>query len=337
MSKKVLTISIASYNIEKFVEETLSSFIIPEIMVDLEVIAVNDGSKDKTSELANTFVKMYPDTFVVLDKENGGYGSTINASSKIARGKYFKTIDGDDWVDRDAMIALIEYLKTTNDDIVVTNYCRVNDKTKKKVPTVFECAELRKSMPFEKGYTGQLLFMQGITIKTSILQAINLNITEHCFYTDIEYILTPVPAIQTISFLDEFVYMYRVAVNEQSMSVAGKRKHIDEQLKILTKMLNYYNDRKKELSTAKQNYFMVILSEMYKSHITAILSLDVSNAAKQRMLDIEHYLKTNVSDIYNNTNKYKTVHILRLTNYSLYSVGSIAYKMYQKILPLIGR
>lgn len=337
MNTKVLTISIASYNIEKFVDETLSSFIIPEIMDDLEVIAVNDGSKDGTSELAKKYVDLYPDTFVVVDKENGGYGSTINSSSKIARGKYFKTIDGDDWVDKDAMIALINYLKTTDDDAIITNYCRVNDKTGKKIPTRFHCKALRTSMSFEEGYTDQQLFMQAITIKTSILQAIKINITEHCFYTDIEYILTPVPYIYTISFLDEYVYMYRVAVNEQSMSVEGKRKHIDEQLRILSKMIKYYAEKKDELTPAKKSYFRVILSEMYKSHITAILSLDISDTAKQRMISIEKYLKENARDIFDSTNNYKTINILRSTNYAAYTMGSVAYKMYQKILPLLGR
>ena len=337
MNKKVLTISIASYNIEKFVDETLSSFIIPEIMDDLEVIAVNDGSKDRTSLLAKKYVDMYPDTFVVIDKENGGYGSTINASSRIARGKYFKTLDGDDWVDKAALTDLVKYLKNTDDDIVVTNYCRVNDKTKRKYPTKFMCKELETSMAFEDGYIDQQLFMQAISIKTSILKSIDINITEHCFYTDIEYILTPVPYINTISYLDRYVYMYRVAVNEQSMSVAGKRKHIDEQLKIFTKMLNYYLEKKDGLSVAKQNYFKVILSEMYKSHITAILSLDISESAKNRLLDLEKYLKNNAMDIYLSTDKYKTIRILRKTNYSFYIPGSIAYKLYQKILQLMGR
>lgn len=334
---KILSISIASYNIEKYVNETLGSFVISEVLKDIEVIVVNDGSKDKTSELAYEFSKKYPDTFVVIDKANGGYGSTINASTRIARGKYFKTVDGDDWVDKQGFIKLVNYLKTVNDDMVVTNFARVNDKNKKMTPTRFHCRGYEKTFLFEDMYDDQELFMQALTIKTEILKQLQLEITEHCFYTDIEYILTPVPMINTISFLDEYVYMYRVAVNEQSMSVAGKRKHIDEQLKIYKKMTALYNSVKSELGKGKQRFFIIILSEMYKSHITAILSLKISDKSKKRLLEIEKYTKKQVNDIYQETYKYKTIKVLRKTNYLTYSIGSILYKIYQKVLVISGR
>lgn len=114
MMNKILTISIAAYNIEKYVNETLDSFVIPEVMDDIEIILVNDGSKDGTGKLARSYESEYPNTFIIVDKENGGYGSTINTSVEIASGKYFKTVDGDDWVDRQGFIKLVEYLKRSD-------------------------------------------------------------------------------------------------------------------------------------------------------------------------------------------------------------------------------
>jgi len=334
---KILTISIASYNIEKFINNTLGSFVIKDLLEDIEVIVVNDGSKDHTSMLAHEFQNKYPDTFVVLDKENGGYGSTINASSRIARGKYFKTVDGDDWVDENGMRKLIKYLRKTDDDLVVTNFSRINDKTGKRSNTIFECMAYEQSFLIDDVYNGQHLFMQALAIKTDILKQMNLNITSHCFYTDIEYILTPLPYCNTISFLNEFVYMYRVAVNEQSMSVAGKKKHIDEQLKVFKKMLSYYINKKDSMGKGKCLFFVTILSEMYKSHITAILSLEISQTSKSRLLDIEHYLNSQSPEVYKYTEHYKTIKVLRSTRYLSYVPGSIAYKIYQKALASIGR
>ncbi len=334
---KIISISIAAYNVEKSINETLDSFVIPEIMNDIEVIIVNDGSTDNTSQIAHNFSKKYPDTFIVIDKINGGYGSTINVASQEAHGKYFKTVDGDDWVERKGFIELVNYLKKISDDVVVTNYWRVNDKTKKKIPTIFKCSEYKKTYSFEEAYDNQKLFMQALAIKTSILKNIKIDITEHCFYTDIEYILTVVPYLKTISFLDTYVYMYRVAVNEQSMSVAGKRKHIDEQLKVYRKMTSYYNMVRNDLDDGKCKFFLTILSEMYKSHITAILSLKISIQSKQRMLDIEHYTRDMVREVFDETNKYKTIRILRSTDYMAYALGSVAYKIYQKFLAISGR
>lgn len=337
MSDKIISISIAAYNIEKYVKHTLDSFIIPEIIDKLEVIVVNDGSKDDTSKLAHIYSDKYPGTFKVVDKENGGYGSTINVSSQIASGKYYKTIDGDDWVDRDGMIALVHYLETCDDDIVVTNFARVSDKSGRMTKTIFDAPKYEVSMSFEEAYRKQELYMQGITIKTEILKCLKLSITEHCFYTDIEYILTPVPYIRTISFLNQNVYMYRVAVNEQSMSVAGKRKHIDEQFKVFNKMLQFYEEKYDDLSEQKRSYFEVILSGMMKSHITAILSLNTNRSSFVRLCKFENNTLKKNQRIFNATNRYRVVKILRKSRYKLYWIGSLSYKVYQHLLSYIGR
>ena len=97
-NEKVLTISIAAYNVEKYLDNTLNSLICNK-MDKLEVIIQNDGSKDSTCEVAKKYVEKYPNVFILNDKKNGGYGSTINASLKMAKGKYFKQLDGDDWFD----------------------------------------------------------------------------------------------------------------------------------------------------------------------------------------------------------------------------------------------
>ena len=334
---KILSISIAAYNIEKYIHNLLDSFLVNEILSKLEVIIVNDGSRDRTSKIAKEYQKKYPDTFILIDKENGGYGSTINTAVKIASGKYFKTIDGDDWVDSDGLCKLIKYLCITDDDIVVTNFSRVSDKTNKKIDTIFKCSKYDETFLIDDIYDGQHLFMQALTFKTEILKKLNLQITNHCFYTDIEYILTPLPYCNTISFFNEFVYMYRISVNEQSMSINGKRKHIDEQLFILKKMISYFNENKYRLGQGRKSYFIVILSEMFKSHITAILSLKISKHSFSRLLELDKYVEENSKEIFYNTNNYRTVFWLRKTKYLFYLPGSISYRIYQKILSYMER
>ena len=100
MQEKLLSISIAAYNVEQYLVKTLQSLILDaEHMKVLEVIIVNDGSKDNTSQIGQEYVLKYPDTFKLINQENGGYGSTINTSLAVARGKYYKLLDGDDWYD----------------------------------------------------------------------------------------------------------------------------------------------------------------------------------------------------------------------------------------------
>lgn len=90
---KLLTISIAAYNVEKYLEKALTSMVCsPTAMEKLEVIIEDDGSTDGTLSIAKKYEKLYPDVYRAIYKENGGYGSTINNSIVLAQGKYFKQL-----------------------------------------------------------------------------------------------------------------------------------------------------------------------------------------------------------------------------------------------------
>ena len=94
--QKLLTISVAAYKVERYLPETLDSFLIPSVREQLEVLIINDGSGEAISEIAREYEKKYPQIFRLIEKENGGHGSTVNRGIEEAQGKYFKTVDGDD-------------------------------------------------------------------------------------------------------------------------------------------------------------------------------------------------------------------------------------------------
>ena len=122
MDEKILTVTIPSYNVEAYLEDCLESFVNSEVMDDIEVLIVNDGSSDNTVKIAQRYVDKYENTFRLINKENGGHGSTINTGVREAKGKYFKVVDGDDWVDTRSFIHLVKVLKESDADIVASNY-----------------------------------------------------------------------------------------------------------------------------------------------------------------------------------------------------------------------
>ena len=96
---KILSIIVPSYNMEAYLPKCLGSLIIDEqeLLQKLDVIVVNDGSKDRTSEIAHEFETKYPGVFRVVDKTNGHYGSCINAGLAVATGTFIKVLDADDY------------------------------------------------------------------------------------------------------------------------------------------------------------------------------------------------------------------------------------------------
>ena len=83
---KILTIVVPTYNAEKYLRDNLESFEIPELMQDIEVLIINDGSTDHSVDIAREYEARYPDTYRVITKENGGHGSGINCGVAQARG-----------------------------------------------------------------------------------------------------------------------------------------------------------------------------------------------------------------------------------------------------------
>src|SRR5574344_1376419 len=130
---KILTIIIPTYNMEKYLRHCLDSLIVPN-MDKVEVLVINDGSKDSSSAIGHEYQDKYPQTFRVIDKENGNYGSCINRGLKEATGKYVKVLDADDWYDSDECLKLILYLiydNTSDVDFLYTNITYNNTNNKK--------------------------------------------------------------------------------------------------------------------------------------------------------------------------------------------------------------
>ena len=108
MVDKLLSISIAAYNAEKTLEKAVLSCIVEdkEMLEKLDIIIVNDGSEDGTYQISKMLMSKY-NNVRIIDKPNGGYGSTVNAAIEIALGKYFKLLDSDDWYDTDNLLKLL--------------------------------------------------------------------------------------------------------------------------------------------------------------------------------------------------------------------------------------
>lgn len=331
---KILTVVIPTYNIEKYIENCLDSFVIPEVMGELEVLVVNDGSKDSSAVLAKAYEERYPDTFRVIDKENGGHGSTINRGLAEASGKYFKVVDGDDWVERAPFIRLMECLKSSSSDVVLSNYYWVHDRTRKRkaeFPEPFPGVIYGKEYRFSEISDRVFMKMHAITMRTEMLKGNIPPIDEHCFYVDMEYVLFPVPLIRTVTCVDAFVYMYRVGLPGQSMNVKSMQKNEANYDRVLNRLLSFYEEQQE---SGIPDYAMVYLentiARMAASRFKIFLSFPYDRKIREKMRRFDGELQQKYPKIYSAVRN-RAVLFLRKTGYRAYFAARIAYQMKEGI------
>lgn len=319
---KVLTITVPSYNVEKFLENTLNSFVDERVLNDIEVLIIDDGSKDNTAKIGKQYEEKYPETFRVISKENGGHGSTINRGIQEATGKYFKVVDGDDWVDEDGFAELIHRLKDCDIDYVFTNYYEVNDGTGELTPVTFSGIEKEKELLFEKIANETRISMHALVIKTEILKKNEIRLDEHCFYVDVEYILYPIPYVNSVIYFDIYVYMYRLAQMNQSVSILGYQKHMQNHIDVILHILDYINEYKKQKNydKLKDMYMSERIADMINNQVDIFVSFPLKDKEmKQKFKDFDQSVKQRNDYVYKKAGtRSRVLKMLRKTKFRFY-------------------
>lgn len=363
---KLLTVVVPSYNASKYLDFNLQSFLIPSVPEKLEVIVVDDGSTDDTARIADAYHEKYPDTIKVVHKENGGHGSGINAGLKAATGKYFKVVDADDWVDHEALERLLDYIASFDvadtiidtaqaqaeakaraqdkavfvPDVIYNNYYwRLTDEAKS--PNEYECkaeftepfsgVEYRKVYDFEAIADLCYVKMHNMTIRTAILREHQIHIDEHCYYVDMEYILYPMPYVETIAFLPEFVYQYQIGRQGQSMDPSKMQRNATQYDHVLASIYAYYDAHCREIKQPnRKKYINRLISRFYASRIKILLSMPDASRRKNEFMAMEEVLHRDYADIYA-ANVNKPIRLLRGSRYVLYPLAVAVMKASPRI------
>ena len=138
---------------------------------------------------------------------------------------------------------------------MVTNYYEVNDKTGEKTPKDYKTLSGKEIWKFEEAAAVTQLSMHSLVIKTEILKDNHIRLDEHCFYVDVEYILYPVPYVKTVQFLDLYVYMYRLAVTTQSVSLQGYQKHMQNHIDVILHLTEFFEKYAKSGTPEKDRIY----------------------------------------------------------------------------------
>jgi len=301
MMEKILTVIIPTYNMEKYLDKCLTSLIIDdkELMRQLEVLVINDGSKDRSSEIAHNYESKYPDTFRVIDKENGNYGSCINRGLKEATGKYVKVLDADDSYDTKGFAQYLDELETIDADLVVTDYVTVNteDNITKSITYTFP-----QNRYFTIGQLNKKIQMHAITYRTNNLHKIGYHQTEGISYTDQEWIFWPFIAVEKIIYLPVSVYRYLLGREGQTCDLSVYYKSVKQLMRITESCLSVYNTVKSTVTSDTKVY----LRDLLYDHLTMMYSFFIIhgiNNIYEDLLRLDDDLAMTDRDLYELTGK----------------------------------
>lgn len=273
---KVLSFIVPSYNSERFLDKVIPSFVSSEVMDKLDVIIVNDGSRDRTPEIAEKYCRMYPDVVRLINQENKGHGGALNTGCAAAVGKYLKVIDADDWVETQNLPAFVACLENCDSDVVLTHHYTLDETTGEVKKWMSYPPEFGRNYTFEeimaqwKNFDRSLTF-HGITYNTSFYHRCGIQLSEHVFYEDHEFATFPCCMAESIMPLDLFIYDYRIGDVTQSVSNENQLKRIGHTETVLRRLVSEYHKLPLDEHAAGRKYVCMKAQGLLLSYLTTAM------------------------------------------------------------------
>ena len=298
---KTITFAVPCYNSADYMDKCIESLLaVDDGRGDIEILIVDDGStKDDTAQKADEWHDRHPSTIYAIHKENGGHGSAVNVGLANARGRYFKVVDSDDWLDGDAMAQIMAYLRSQSElrnacDLVIGNY--VYEKVYEGTRTAID---YKNVFPTDREFTwdevgtfkpSQYLLMHSVIYRTELLRDVKLVLPEHCFYVDNIFVYVPLPTVYSIRYFDVDMYRYFIGREGQSVNEGIMKSRIDQQLRITRFMIDAV-DLDADVVQKKLRRYMGNYLSMMMCICSVFLRMINTPEAEQKRKDIWDYLR----------------------------------------------
>ena len=323
MNKCKLSIIVPVYGVEKYIDKCLNS-LVKQSLKEIEVIVVNDGTKDNSQKIIDKYVKKYPDKIKSYIKENGGQGSARNYGLKKASGEYIGYVDSDDFVEKDMYKKLYNKAKENNYDIVVCgNYNVSEDYQNKNIDAFIN----NYNTDLENIFFGKMAVWNKI-YKRDILIKNKLEFKEKVWYEDLAFTLKAIMNSNTFAFIDEPLYDYLIREGS-TMNNSNVQRNL-EILDAFNDILSYIKHNKKEEYFSKIEFLAI--DHIYISAIVRVLKAEADDKVKRETINkLIDYMNTNFPNYKNNKyintlSKNRKI-IYKLINIKMYGLINLIFKV----------
>ena len=343
-NEALLTIVIPAYNASKYLQKCLLSIIKSKYLGNLEILIINDGSKDDTGDIGKKFEDLYSKTnrkiIKVINKENGGHGSGINKGIELAKGKYFRVIDSDDWIDTDEFDKYIEKLKNEDVDEVLTDYCEARtfaDELVSKETFNFMNENMKYNVndicygPY--GFKKWGPSLPTATYKLNVLRKTDFKLPEKTFYVDMLYNAYSIINVNTIKKYPENIYRYYIGNVGQSVSEEGMKKNCLHHEKVILLLMDLITNDKRITKEKKEYMIHLLLLPMVTVQYNIYLDLLHS---RKRFNEFEKKIKKYPDLLKYSEFNTRRIRIYRKTKGLLIPLHPLIHRIADKFRKVIG-
>ncbi len=286
---RVLSVAIPCYNSQEYMRHAIETLLTGG--EDVEIIIVNDGSKDNTQTIAGEYAAQYPGQVLAISQENGGHGEAVNTGLKHATGLYYKVVDSDDWVDEAAFKKMLQVMKNNiaKDqmvDMYLANYVyekvALNKQKVIKYTGIFPQNKIFGWDEVRHFGQSQYVIMHSVFYRTQMLKDCGLKLPKHTFYVDNIFVYYPLPFVKTMVYVDVDLYRYFIGREDQSVNEKVMMGRMDQQLRVTRQMID--QTRVEDIKEVKLRKYMIKYMSMMMTICTVFL---LKRGQEQDRKDIE--------------------------------------------------
>lgn len=333
---KLLTFTIPCYNSQDYMRHCIES-ILPG-GEDVEILIVDDGSKDDTAAIADEYAEKYPTIVKVIHQENGGHGEAVNAGIRNATGLYFKVVDSDDWVDWNAYQAILAKLREIAGgsvalDMLLANYVYEKEGAKHKRvmrQTGFPKDQIFTWSDVRHFYKGHYILMHSVIYRTKLLRECGLELPKHTFYVDNIYVYKPLPHVRTMYYMDVDFYRYFIGREDQSVNEKVMISRIDQQIRVNKIMIDDVDLNK--VSNYKCQHYMINYLEIITVVTTVMLLRSGTEENLEKKRELWRYIKNKDIGLFHRLRNGIMGQTMNLPGRSGRKISVAAYRLSQKVV-----
>ena len=333
---KLLSFAIPCYNSKDYMEHCIES-ILPG-GDDVEIIIVDDGSKDETAAIADRYAAEYPGIVKAVHQENGGHGEAVNTGLKNATGKYFKVVDSDDWVDLESYKKILDKLRefeqeNTQIDMLLANYVYEKEGAKRKKvmrQTGFPRNEIFTWSDIKHIHKGHYILMHSVIYRTKLLRECGLELPKHTFYVDNIYVYKPLPHVRTMYYMDVDFYRYFIGRDDQSVNERVMISRIDQQIRVNKIMIDDVDLNK--VSNYKCRHYMINYLEIITVVTTVMLLRSGTEENLEKKRELWRYIKNKDIGLFHRLRRGIMGQTMNLPGRSGRKISVAAYRLSQKVV-----